>query len=137
MAGNRREKLLESFYSIFPNIEHEDKLFVANERHRKSSDFKVNYLRDFIHSEFYELSGLERMLNDPYIRFKRSCRFDLKRWKTKSGKRSQRPYFKSYKNRIIGHRQRFVNYFLSGRDHYLLTDIDTPDWIIQVKIPVS
>lgn len=92
-SDNRGGKLSESFYDIFPDIEFEAKLFATNECKKKTSNFTAADLRNFIDSKFYDVTGLRKNSNDPYIRSERSCRLDLKKWGAKFEKNSQKPYF--------------------------------------------
>ena len=46
---------------------------------KKTSNFKAVDLCNFIDAEFYEVTGLKKNINDPYVRSERSCRLDLKR----------------------------------------------------------
>jgi hypothetical protein len=136
-ADNRGGKLSESFYDIFPDIENEAKLFATNACQKKTSDFKAIDLRNFIDSKFYELTGLKKDVNDPYVRSERSCRLDLKRWGAKFEKNSQRPYFEGHEREdVVSHRKTFINYFLSRKDHYYtLTDDEIPTWISPSQRP--
>ena len=60
---------------------------------KKTSDFKAVDLSNFIDAKFYEVTGLKKNINDPYVRSERSCRLDLKRRAAKFEKNTQRPYF--------------------------------------------
>ena len=46
---------------------------------KKTSDFKAVDLFNFIDAKFYEVTGLKKYINAPYVRSERSCRLDLKR----------------------------------------------------------
>ena len=102
-----------------------------------SSDYEAMNLHDFIDSKFYELSSLVKDVDDSYVRSERSCRLDLRRWGARFENNSKRPYFEGHKRRdVISHCETFVNYFLSRKDYYyLLTNDDTPDWIIPSQHP--
>ena len=60
---------------------------------KKTSEFKAVDLCNFIDAKFYEVTGLKKNINDPYVRSERSCRLDLRRWGAKFEKNTQRPYF--------------------------------------------
>ena len=60
---------------------------------KKTSEFKAVDLCNFIDAKFYEVTGLKRNINDPYVRSERSSRLDLRRWGAKFEKNTQRPYF--------------------------------------------
>ena len=90
---NQGGKVSGSFYDTFPDIENEAKLFATNECQKKTSEFKAVDLCNFIDAKFYEVTGLKKNINDPYVRSERSCRLDLRRWGAKFEKNTQRPYF--------------------------------------------
>ncbi|CAF3064849.1 unnamed protein product [Rotaria sp. Silwood2] len=119
--GALRGKLSESFYDIFPDIENEAKLFATNECQKKTSNFKAADLRNFIDEKFYEVTGLKKDINDPYVRSERSCRLDLKNHE---------------RDDVVNHRKTFIDYSLSRKNHYYtLTDDATPVWICPTQRP--
>ncbi|CAF3360349.1 unnamed protein product, partial [Rotaria sp. Silwood2] len=136
-SDNRGGNLKGSFYDIFPDIENEAKLFAANECQKRTSDFKAADLRNFIDAKFYEVTGLNKNSNDSFIRSERSCRLDLKNWGAKFEKNSQRPYFEGHEREdVVKHRNTFINYFLSRKNHYYtLNDDETPTWIYPTRRP--
>ncbi|CAF1384088.1 unnamed protein product [Adineta ricciae] len=140
MSGNietfqeegRGGKHHETFYYVFPELEIEAKLFAIESCSRKSADFTVINLANFIDKEFYKLTQTSK-LDTVLIRSVESCRLDLRRWGAKFEPNSQRPYFEGHERQdVIVHRQEFISYFLRRKNsYYTINDGDQPVW----KIP--
>ena len=73
----RGGKYHESFYDMFPELEIEAKRFAMESCSRKSTDFTVKDLTNFIDAKFYELTQTSK-LTDALVRTVESCRIDLR-----------------------------------------------------------
>ncbi|CAF1309414.1 unnamed protein product [Adineta ricciae] len=126
----------ESFYDVFPELETEAKAFAIESCSRKSADFTVLDLANFIDTKFYELTQIAKS-SDVLIRSVEACRLDLRRWGAKFQPNSQRPYFEGHERLdVIAHRQEFVAHFLQRKDrYYTVTDGDQPVWQIPSQKP--
>ena len=108
----------ESFFDTFPELETEAKAFAIESCSRKSADFTVIDLANFIDRKFYELTQTAKA-SDGLIRSVASCRLDLRRWGAKFRPNTQRPYFEGHeRSDVVAHRQDFVAYFRERRDQY-------------------
>lgn len=119
----------ETFYDIFPELESEAKRFTIESCSRKSADFTVTDLTNFIDTKFYELTQTTKF-GDALVRSLESCRLDLRRWGAKFQPNTQRPYFEGHERQdVVAHRQEFISYFLQRKNsYYTISDGDQPVW---------
>ena len=121
----RGEKHSESFYDIFPELETKEKAFVSESCSRKSADFTVVDLSNFVDMKFYQLTQKVKV-SDVLVRSVESCRLDLRRWGAKFRQNSQRPYFEGHeRSDVVAHRREFITHFLQRKgQYYTITDGD-------------
>ena len=119
----------ESFYGTFPELKTEAKAFAIESCSRKSADFTVVDLANFVDMKFYELTQKVKVSN-VLVRSVESCRLDLRRWGAKFRQNSQRPYFEGHeRSGVVAHRREFITHFLQRKDqYYTITDGDQPMW---------
>lgn len=127
----RGGKHCESLFDVFPELETEAKAFAIDACSRKTADFTIFELADFIDKKFYELTQTAKA-SDSLVHSVESCRLDLRRWGAKFRANSQRPYFEGHERPdVVAHRQEFVTYFRERKDqYYTITEGDQPIWQI-------
>ena len=102
----------ESFYNMFPELEIEAKRSSMECCSRKSADFTVKDLTNFVDAKFCKLTQTLK-LTDALVRTVESCRIDLRRWGAKFQPNTQRPYFEGHeKQDVVTHRHECISYFL-------------------------
>ncbi|CAF3478732.1 unnamed protein product [Rotaria sp. Silwood2] len=133
----RGGKQTDSFYDTFPEIEADAKAFVVQACLQKLGEFKALNLVWFVDEKYYELTGIKKQIGNDYIRSKRSCRVDLRRWRAKFEANSQRLYFEGHeRNDIVKYRSEFIGYFLSHKDFYYSVIYDEiPMWQLPTQNP--
>ncbi|CAF4620731.1 unnamed protein product, partial [Didymodactylos carnosus] len=111
--------------------------FVVQACSQKSGELKALDLAQFIDEKYYELTEIKKQVDDDFIKSKRSCRLDLRRWGAKFEANSQRPYFEGHeRDDAVKHRNEFIGYFLAHKDYYYtITDGEIPMWKIPIQNP--
>ena len=104
-------KHCESLFDVFPELEIEAKAFAIDSCSRKTADFTVSELANFIDKRFYKITNSVKTA-DSLVHSIESCRLDLRRWSVKFQANSQRPYFEGHERAdVVAHREEFVTYF--------------------------
>lgn len=136
LEDGRGGKRIDSFFDEYPEIEVDSKSFVVDAVSRNSADFKIVDLANFIDSSYYALTNTKKCQND-LIRSVTMCRLDLKRWGFSYDANTQRPYYKGHdRPDVLAYRQKFLEYFLSKKQHYYLIDSgDHINWCIPSDRP--
>lgn len=136
LNDGRGGKQTDSFYDVYPEIEVEARIFVTDACSRKSADFNIARLANFVTEKFHYVNSTAKPDN-VLVRSLGSCRLDLGRWGLKFDCNAQRPYFEGHERPdVVAHREKFISYFLDRRDHYYsITDGDQPMWRYPTKNP--
>lgn len=123
----RGGKHCESLFDMFPELETKAKAFAIDACSRKTADFTVSELANFIDGKFYEITDTVKV-TDSLVHSIESCRLDLRRWGVKFQANSQRPYFEGHERAdVVAHRQEFVTYFQERKDrYYTITEGEQP-----------
>jgi hypothetical protein len=126
----------DSFFDVYPDIEADAKLFVADACSKKAATFKSIDLANFIDSSYRKLTGTKKHQNH-LIRSEKMCRLDLQRWGYRFDLNTSRPFYQGHdRTDVLAYRENFLNYFLSKKDHYYLVgDGDYPAWCIPTQQP--
>jgi hypothetical protein len=125
-----------SLFDMFTELEIETKAFAIASSSRKSADFTVADLANFIDRKFYEITQTVKV-SDYIIHSLESCRLDLRRWGINFRPNSERPYFEGHKKSdVVSQRKDFVSYFMSRIDqYYAISESDPPRWRLPKKKP--
>jgi hypothetical protein len=136
LKDERGGKRGDSFFDLYPELEVDAKLFVADACSRKSADFRSIDLANYIDSSYYKLTNRTKCQNE-LIRSEKMCRWDLRRWGYRFDLNTQRPYYKGHDRAdVLAYREKFLDYFLSKKHHYYLVGAgDHPDWCIPTQQP--
>ena len=132
----RGGKHCESLFDVFPELETEAKAFAIKCCSRKTADFTVVDLANFVDRKLYEITQTVKA-TDCLVHSIESCRLDLRRWGAKFRANSQRPYFEGHERAdVVAHRQEFVTYFRERKDqYYTITEGEQPAWQIPIQKP--
>lgn len=125
-----------SFYDVYPEIEIDAKLFVADACSKKSGNFTSIDLARHIDKLYYKVTNTTKDQNE-LIRSERMCRLDLRRWGYRFDHNTQRPYFKGHdRPDVLAYREKFLEYFLFKKSQYYLIDSDSfGSWSIPTQHP--
>ena len=119
IKDDRGGKNKDSFYDAYPELEIEEKAFVINGCNQKTAEFTAAHLAMFLDEKFYQLTGETKEDSNSLIISERSCRLDMRTWRAKFEKNSNRPFFEGHeRSDVVAHRSDFVNYFLSRKNYY-------------------
>jgi hypothetical protein len=136
IKDGREGKRGDSFFDVYPELEIDAKLFVADACSSKLADFKSVNLANYIDSSYYKLTQTKKCQKE-LIRSEAMCRLDLRRWGYRFDLNTQRPYFKGHdRPDVLAYRVKFLEYFLSKKQHYyLLESGDRPSWLVPTTQP--
>ena len=136
MNDERGGKCGDSFYDVYPELEIDAKLFVADACSKKSVNCTSIDLAKHINTLYYKLTNTTNNQNE-LIRSERMCRLDLLRWGYRFDLNTKRPYYKGHdRPDVLAYRERFLEHFLSKKDHYYFISSDTSaSWSIPTQDP--
>lgn len=136
MKDGRGGKRGDSFYDVYPEIEIDAKLYVADACSKKSANFTSIDLANHINTLYYTLTNTTNNGNE-LVRSERMCRLDLRRWGYRFDLNTKRPYFKGHdRPDVLAYRERFLEHFLCKKDQYYLISSDTSaSWSIPTQDP--
>lgn len=130
---------LDSFYDIYPDIEHEARTWAIIQSSYKSSNFSPMDLANFITNLYKKEPNAIELDENELIRSESSCRGDLIKWGFYLGNNSNRPYFEGHEREdVVKSRKEFVSYF-ADREHLYWQIENDPndknkcDWITPMR----
>jgi hypothetical protein len=102
-------KRTEGIYDIYPELENIARIYAYQETKKKSANFTVKHLADFITEQYKLLSEDKSLADGEHIRSITSCRQDLFRWGCINDENKQMPYAQGHEDHeVVEYRKSFV-----------------------------